>query len=98
MDWSLLLKGARLIRNYRTTYRPRKNDAGKLTRLWLEKLTLRAANLKADQGIIFKAHEDFIHIRASLAVENSTHKFHSKKGNCQLSNGIILQSKKMKIS
>lgn len=95
LRWNELLSGARMIRNYRTSSRQRKD--GRITRLWLEKPVLKTANLMPGTGIIVTIKDasvmttshmtqetqsvPVVHIRAAMNIELPTHTVVQKKGN-----------------
>lgn len=80
-DWKKILDGAKMIRNFRTSYRPRKNDpGGKVCRLWLENTVLKDAGLRAGDGIVVNFIKEYVHIRTAKPFEMATYKLHSKKG------------------
>jgi len=92
IQWKDILNNAKMIRNYRTSYRPRKDK--RITRLWLEKPVLKTANLTPGTGIIvsikeaaLKQSEDkvvavpVVHIRAAMNVEVPTNSIAQKNGN-----------------
>jgi DNA-cytosine methyltransferase len=90
LQWKDILNGARMIRNYRTSSRPRKD--GRITRLWLEKPVLKTANLFPGTGIIVSIKKatiiqdkrgvsiPVVHIRAAMNIEVPTHTVVQKKG------------------
>ncbi|MCZ1268327.1 DNA cytosine methyltransferase [Paenibacillus tundrae] len=78
MNLSHILDGATMIRNYRTSSKPRKHGA--ITRLWLEKPVLRAGRFVAGAGIIVQTCADHVHIRAAMKIEVASHIVHHKKG------------------
>jgi len=89
MDWTKILNGAKMIRNYRMSSQPRKDR--RIARLWLEKPVLKTANLLPGTGLIVKVtsttynQEDgeyewpVVHIRAAIALEKPTHCISERK-------------------
>ncbi|KQN96860.1 DNA cytosine methyltransferase [Paenibacillus sp. Leaf72] len=78
MNLKAILDGARMIRNYRTSFKPRKD--GRITRLWLEKPVLRTGSFEPGAGIIVSVLPNCVHIRMAKVLESASHIIHKKKG------------------